>query len=101
MSLSSVVIHRQLLFYDLIVLSFYRYVPPVQINETMVTPSFLRRSLITAADIVISLGSEQRAGAIGTVMTDGKKLKKGDTVTGTIGWTEYASVKESALQKVT
>ncbi|KAF8294132.1 alcohol dehydrogenase [Clavulina sp. PMI_390] len=53
------------------------YVPPVKINETM------------------------RAGVIATVMTDGKKLRKGDIVTGTLGWAEYAVAKESSLQKLT
>lgn len=43
----------------------------------------------------------KRAGALATVMSDGKVLKKGDHVTGTVGWTEYAVVKESLLQKVT
>jgi len=56
------------------------YVPPVQIGETM------------------------RAGGIGTVIkTAGEgtgKLKVGDLVYGSMGWTEYALAKESALEKI-
>lgn len=34
-------------------------------------------------------------------MTDGAKLKKGDSVFGTVGWTEYAALDESSLRKLT
>ncbi|KAF8320982.1 alcohol dehydrogenase [Cantharellus anzutake] len=52
------------------------YTPPVKIGETM------------------------RAGALGTVLTNGKTLKKGDIVQGYLGWTEYSTIKEKFLEKV-
>jgi len=53
------------------------YVPPVKIGETM------------------------RAGGLGTVMTDGKSLRKGDIVIGQPGWAEYVAINESSVRKVT
>jgi len=54
------------------------YVPPVQIGEIM------------------------RAGGIGTVIkaSDRGKLKVGDLVYGTLGWSEFAAVKEKNLEKI-
>jgi NADPH-dependent curcumin reductase CurA len=42
----------------------------------------------------------QRAFGLGTVMSDGKTLRKGDKIVGTFGWTEYIIVKESVPRKV-
>jgi len=53
------------------------YVPPVKIGETM------------------------RAYALGTVLTDGKTVKKGDRVIGILGWTEFVTIGESSLRKIT
>ncbi|KAF8442345.1 alcohol dehydrogenase [Boletus edulis BED1] len=55
------------------------YVPPVQIGEVM-------RAL--GMGIVVEAG-------------EGCKLTKGDVVSGTLGWTEFAVHKEKALQKIT
>jgi len=54
------------------------YIPPVQIGEVM------------------------RAGAVGTVVSVGEstKLSAGDLVSGTLGWQEYALVKEKDVQKI-
>ncbi|KAF8135055.1 hypothetical protein EV363DRAFT_1447839 [Boletus edulis] len=55
------------------------YVPPVQIGEVM-------RAL--GMGIVVEAG-------------EGCRLTKGDVVSGTLGWTEFAVHKEKALQKIT
>jgi NADPH-dependent curcumin reductase CurA len=51
--------------------------------------------------MIITSLSSQRAGGLGTVITDGKNLRKGDTVTGQFGWAEYVAIKESSVRKVT
>ncbi|KIK83039.1 hypothetical protein PAXRUDRAFT_832109 [Paxillus rubicundulus Ve08.2h10] len=55
------------------------YLPPVQIGEVM---------------RAIGLGIVVQAG-------DGSTFKEGDIVSGSFGWTEFAVVKDKALQKIT
>lgn len=77
------------------------YVPPVGIGETMVSTYLSPACPITCDDDGMTVFAPQRAGGLGTVMTDGKDLRKGDIVTGQFGWTEYVAVKESSVRKVT
>jgi len=48
----------------------------------------------------VKIGETMRAFTLATVLTDGKTLKKGDIVVGTLGWAEHWTAKESSLRKI-
>lgn len=51
----------------------------------------------------VKIGEVMRAGGVGTVIAagSGSKYRAGDTVSGTLGWQEYAVLDDKELQPAT
>jgi NADPH-dependent curcumin reductase CurA len=51
----------------------------------------------------VKIGEVMRAGGVGTVVAagSGSKYRVGDTVSGTLGWQEYAVLDDKELQPAT